>query len=155
MVEVDVVLSYSLIGYDIFYFWEKNEKYENVLRIYKFDKNILKVLFDDDLKNYMVVKLKIINNRRDKELSLLFLILYEDLCDWFLNFYIVGCDIFMNDVYLIFFFSLLDSVMSEDFVLENFEFLFNLKLIVIFDFYLSLKKKCLYYFVDVELERVV
>lgn len=45
--------------------------------------------------------------------------------------------------------------MSKDFVLENFEFLFNLKLIVIFDFYLSFDKKCLYKFVDVELERVV
>lgn len=76
VVEIDVVLSYSLIVYDIFYFWEENEKNENVLRIYKFDKNVLKVLCYDDLKNYMLEKLKIINNRKDKEM-----IFYEYLCE--------------------------------------------------------------------------
>lgn len=45
--------------------------------------------------------------------------------------------------------------MSEDFVFENFVFLFNIELFVIFDFYLSLDKKCLYNFVEVDLERVV
>eukprot|EP00105_Crassostrea_gigas_P041321 XP_019925469.1 PREDICTED: sterile alpha motif domain-containing protein 9-like [Crassostrea gigas] len=155
VVEVDVVPSYSLTGHDTFYLREKNEKHENVPRIYKFDKNIPKVLFDDDLKNYMAAKSKIINNRRDKELSPLPPTSYEDLRDRFLNFYTAGCDTLTNDVYPILFLSPLDSAMSEDFVSENFEFLLNLKPTAIFDFHSSLKKKCLYYFVDVELERVV
>lgn len=79
VVEVDIVLNFSLIIYDIFYLKLKNEKNESVLRIYKFEKNVLKVLFDDDLKDYMVVKIKIVNNRKYIEMSLLLLNVYENL----------------------------------------------------------------------------
>lgn len=79
VVEVDVVLNFSLMKYDIFYLKVKNEKNEIVLRIYKFEKNVLKVLLDEDLKNYIVVKLKIVNNRKDKEVSLLLLNVYKNL----------------------------------------------------------------------------
>lgn len=79
VVEVDIVLNFNLIIYDIFYLKLKNEKNESVLRIYKFEKNVLKVLFDDDLKDYMVVKIKIVNNRKYIEMSLLLLNVYENL----------------------------------------------------------------------------
>lgn len=79
VVEVDIVLNFSLIIYDIFYLKLKNEKNESVLRIYKFEKNVLKVLVDDDLKVYMVVKIKIVNNRKYIEISLLLLNEYENL----------------------------------------------------------------------------
>lgn len=79
VVEVDIVLNFNLIIYDIFYLKLKNEKNESVLRIYKFEKNVLKVLFDDDLKDYMVVKIKIVNNRKYIEISLLLLNEYENL----------------------------------------------------------------------------
>lgn len=155
VVEVDVVPCYSLTAHDTFYLREKNEKHENVPRIYKFDKNIPKVLLDDDLKNYMAAKSKIINNRKDKEMNPLPPASYENLRDQFLNFYTAGFDTLANDVYPILFLSPLDSAMSEDFVSENFEFLLNLKPTAIFDFHSSLDKKSLYNFVDVELERVV
>lgn len=79
MVEIDVVLNFVLIIYVIFYLKVKNEKYESVLRIYKFDKNVLKVLFEDDLKDYMEVKFNIVNNRKCKEMSLLLLNEYKNL----------------------------------------------------------------------------
>lgn len=79
VVEVDIVLNFNLIIYDIFYLKLKNEKNESVLRIYKFEKNVLKVLFDDDLKDYMVVKIKIVKNRKYIEKSLLLLNVYENL----------------------------------------------------------------------------
>lgn len=155
VVEIDVVPSYNLTAHDTFYLREENENNENVPRIYKFDKNVPKVLFDDDLKNYMSAKSKIINNRKDREMSPLPPTSYENLREQFLNFYTAGCDILANDVYPILFLSPLDSAMSEDFVSENFEFLLNLKPTAIFDFHSSLDKKCLYNFVDVELGRVV
>ena len=53
------------------------------------------------------------------------------------------------------FLSPLDSAMSEDYVSENFEFLLNIEPTAIFDFHSSLDKKCLYNFIEADLERVV
>uniref|UniRef100_A0A8W8JSG5 Sterile alpha motif domain-containing protein 9-like n=1 Tax=Magallana gigas TaxID=29159 RepID=A0A8W8JSG5_MAGGI len=155
VVEIDVVPSYSLTAHDTFYLREENEKNENVPRIYKFDKNVPKVLCHDDLKNYMSEKSKIINNRKDKEMSPLPPTSYEHLREQFLNVYTDGCDKLANVVYPILFLSPLDTAMSNDFASENFEFLLNLKPTAIFDFHSSLDKKCLYKFVNDELERVV
>lgn len=155
VVEVDVVPNFSLTTHDTFYLKVKNEKNESVPRIYKFEKNVPKVLLDENLKNYIAAKSKIANNRKDKEVSSLPSNVYENLRDQFLNFYTAGSEKLTNDIYPILFLSPLDSAMNEDFVSENFEFLLNIEPSAIFDFHSSLDKKCLYNFVEADLERVV
>lgn len=155
VVEIDVVPNFALTTHGTFYLKVKNEKHESVPRIYKFDKNVPKVLLDDDLKDYMEVKSNIANNRKCKEMSSLPSNEYKNLREQFLNFYTAGSDKLTNDIYPIFFLSPLDSAMSEDFVSENFEFLLNIEPSAIFDFHSSLDKKCLYNFVEADLERVV
>lgn len=155
VVEVDIVPNFNLTTYDTFYLKLKNEKNESVPRIYKFEKNVPKVLLDDDLKDYMAAKIKIANNRKYTEMSSLPSNVYENLREQFLNFYTAGNDKLTNDIYPILFLSPLDSAMSEDFVSENFAFLLNIEPSAIFDFHSSLDKKCLYNFVDADQERVV
>lgn len=150
VVEVDIVPNFSLTTHDTFYLKLKNEKNESVPRIYKFEKNVPKVLLDDDLKDYMAAKIKIANNRKYTEMSSLPSNVYENLREQFLNFYTAGNDKLTNDIYPILFLSPLDSAMSEDFVSENFAFLLNIEPSAIFDFHSSLDKKCLYNFVDAD-----
>lgn len=137
VVEVDVVPNFSLTTHDTFYLKVKNEKNETVPRIYKFEKNVPKVLLDEDLKNYIAAKSKIANNRKDKEVSSLPSNVYKNLREQFLNFYTAGSDKLTNDIYPILFLSPLDSAMNEDFVSENFEFLLNIEPSAIFDFHSS------------------
>lgn len=137
VVEIDVVPNFALTTHGTFYLKVKNEKHESVPRIYKFDKNVPKVLLDDDLKDYMEVKSNIANNRKCKEMSSLPSNEYKNLREQFLNFYTAGSDKLTNDIYPIFFLSPLDSAMSEDFVSENFEFLLNIEPSAIFDFHSS------------------
>ncbi|XP_056004003.1 sterile alpha motif domain-containing protein 9-like isoform X2 [Ostrea edulis] len=154
VVEIDIVPSYSLTNHDTFYIREKKEK-EVIPRIYKFDKNIPKALRDDEFKNYMTTKSKIAEHRNYKEKTALPSKTDGTLRDQFLNFYTAGSEKLTNDIYPILFLSPLDSAMSEDFVSDNFEFLLNMEPTAIFDFHSSLDGKCLYNFVEADLERVV
>lgn len=155
VIEIDVIPSYGLTNCDTFYVREKNEKQEPGPCIYKFDKNVPKVLNGDDLKNYMTAKSRIAENRKFKEMSSLPKVIYENLREQFLGFYTGGNEKLTNDIYPILFLSPLDSAMNEEFVSENFEFLLDIEPTAIFDFHSSLDKKCLYNFVEADLERVV
>lgn len=155
VIEIDVVPNFTLTTHDTFYLKVEKKKNESVTRIYKFEKNVPNFLLDDDLKNYMAAKIKIANNRKYKEINSLPSNVYENLREQFLNFYTAGSDKLTNDIYPILFLSPLDSAMSEDFVSENFAFLLNIEPSAIFDFHSSLDKKCLYNFVEADLERVV
>ncbi|XP_061196717.1 sterile alpha motif domain-containing protein 9-like [Saccostrea echinata] len=150
VVEIDVVPNYSLTNHDTFYIREKN-----VPRIYNFDRNVPKVLLDEDLKNYMESKPKLAEHRKRKEEESLPSETNVNLREQFLNFYTAGSEKLTNDIYPILFLSPLDSAMNEDFVSENFEFLLNMEPTAIFDFHSSLDGKCLYNFVEADLQRVV
>ncbi|XP_062605885.1 sterile alpha motif domain-containing protein 9-like isoform X2 [Saccostrea cucullata] len=150
VIEIDVVPNYTLTNHDTFYIRENN-----VPRIYRFDRNVPKSLEGEDLKNYMESKIKIAEHRKQKEAESLPSETNENLREQFLNFYTAGCEKLTNDIYPILFLSPLDSAMNEDFVSENFEFLLNMEPTAIFDFHSSLDGKCLYNFVEADLQRVV